>query len=77
MRGRAAECQDRHPVAIDLGDIAQVAASDSRAPEVVLTLEQLIESLSFLLFDEAKTEAGKKALGDFLDFHFPCSCQKK
>jgi hypothetical protein len=53
------------------------AASDSRALEVVLSFEQLIESLSFLLFDEAKTDAGKKVHGDFLDFHFPCSCQKK
>ena len=77
MRGRAAECQDRHPVAIHLGDIAQVAASDSRALEVVLAFEQLIESLSFLLFDKAKTHAGKKVIGDCLDFHFPCSCQKK
>ena len=36
MRGRATECQDRHPVPIHLGDIAQVASSDAGALEVVL-----------------------------------------
>jgi hypothetical protein len=62
---------------LNFGDIAQVASSDAGALEVVLGFEQLIESLSFLLFDEAKTDAGKKVLGDFLNFHFPCSCQRR
>ena len=77
MRGRTAECQNRHPVAIQLGDVAQVAASDSRALKVVLGFESLIESLPFLLFDKAKIDAGKEALGDFLNFHLPCPCQRK
>jgi hypothetical protein len=33
MRGRAAECQDRNPVAIHFGDIAKVASSDAGALE--------------------------------------------
>ncbi len=43
----------------------------------MLGFEQLIESLSFLIMDEAKTDAGKKTFGGMLDFHFPCSRQKK
>jgi hypothetical protein len=42
----------------------------------VLGFEQLIESLSFLIMDEAKTDAGKKTFGGLLDFDRLWSCQK-
>lgn len=77
MRRRAAESKDRHPVAIHFGDIAQVATLRFARSGGIAGFEQLIESISFLLFDEARTDAGKKVLGDFLNFHFPCSCQRK
>lgn len=46
LRGRAAECEQGHPLTVHFGDVAKVAPADARTFEVMAGFEQVVEAFA-------------------------------
>ena len=71
LRGRAAECEQRHPLAVHFGDVAQVAPADARAFEVMAGFKQVVEPLALGSLEQAQSDPPEIISGNGVDLHAP------
>ena len=62
VRGRPAEAQQGHPLAIELGHVAEGASARAAVVQVVVFFEQLVEAEPFALFDQPHAHPAQPGL---------------
>jgi hypothetical protein len=67
--GRAAEGEQGDPLAVDFGDVAQVASADAGTFQVMTAFEQVVEALTLGFLEQARMDSVEIVVGNGVDFH--------